>query len=138
MSKEAIAKAPSGRVRRTPVGVRNVLTVSGKDPNYVYRIVNDIGDRVEQFKEAGYETVPAKEVRIGDRRINGTSPEGSLAQTSVGGGMKGIVMRIRKDWYEEDQRSKQTQVDQTEAATRKEALNGTYGKIETSTSLDKE
>lgn len=138
MSKEAIAKPPSGRVRRAPVGVRNVLTVSGKDPEFVYRVVNDVGDRIEQFKEAGYEPVPAKDVRIGDRRINGTSPEGSLAQTAVGGGMKAMVMRIRKDWYAEDQERKLVQVDQSEAATRKEALNGTYGKFETSSTLDKD
>ena len=34
-NKEAIAKAPSGRPQRTPIGTRNVLTVEGKDPNYV-------------------------------------------------------------------------------------------------------
>jgi hypothetical protein len=33
MTKDSnLAKSPSGRVRRTPVGVRNVLTVGGKEP----------------------------------------------------------------------------------------------------------
>lgn len=129
-NKEAIAKSPSGRVRRTPVGARNVLTVGGKDPNYEYRIVNDEGDRVEQFKAAGYDVVSASDVTVGDRRITKASSEGSAAQVSVGGGMKAVVMRIQKDWYAEDQASKIASIAQTEAATQSEALKGSdYGKF---------
>ncbi len=131
-TKEAIAKAPNGRVRRTPVGIRNVLTVSGKDDKYVYRIVNDTGDRVQQFMEAGYETVSAKDVRVGDNRVNKPSTEGTVAQASVGGGMKGIVMRIQKDWYDEDQAAKLRHVAETEATTKQKALEGSdYGKLNT-------
>lgn len=132
VNKESIAKSPSGRVRRTPVGVRNVLTVGGKDPGYEYRIVNDTGDRVEQFKSAGYEVVSAKEVTVGDRRVNAASAEGSFAQVSVGSGTKAVVMRIKKEWYEEDQTRKQDDVDRTEASTKADALKGTYGKLEIS------
>lgn len=125
--KELIAKAPRGRTRRTPVGKRNVLTVTGKDPNYVYRIVNDSGDRIEQFKEAGYEIVEASEVRVGDRRVNQATPEGSKAQVSVGQGQKAMVMRIHKDWYEEDQDKKMQDVRQLEESLKKPS--GDYGKI---------
>ena len=128
--KEAIAKAPVGRVRRAPVGVRNVLTVSGKDPAYEYRIVNDSGDRVQQFLEAGYEICQASDVRVGDNRVNKASPEGSLAQASVGGGMKAMVMRIPKEYYQEDQAAKAKYVDETEAATKQKAQDGTYGKLD--------
>jgi hypothetical protein len=130
MAKEAIVKSPSGRVRRTPVGVRNVLTVGGKDPAYEYRIVNDTGDRVEQFKAAGYEVVSAKDVTVGDRRVTAASAEGSLATVAVGGGVKGVVMRINKEWYAEDQARKQSDVDQTEASTKADALKGTYGRLD--------
>ena len=126
----SVAKSPSGRVRRTPVGQRNVLTVSNKDPNFEYRIVNDTGDRVEQFKSAGYEIVSASDVKIGDRRITAASAEGSMAQVSVGGGVKGIVMRIPKEWYEEDQKAKQQAIAELEASTQADALKGTYGKFE--------
>ncbi len=126
----AIAKSPSGRVRRTPVGQRNVLTVGNKDPNYEYRIVNDEGDRVEQFKAAGYDVVSASDVTVGDRRITQASTEGSAAQVSVGGGLKAVVMRIKKEWYEEDQAAKIANVDATEASTKIEALKGNYGKLE--------
>jgi hypothetical protein len=131
-TKEAIAKSPSGRVKRTPVGVRNVLTIGNKDPNFVYRTVTDEGDRVETFKDAGYEMVPAKDVRIGDKRVNAASAEGSMAQTAIGGGKKGIVMRIPKEWYDEDQQAKLQQNADLEAATKAKALDGTYGKLQVS------
>lgn len=127
--KEA-TKSLSGRVRRTPVGVRNVLTVGNKDANYEYRIVNDEGDRVEQFKAAGYDVVSASDVTVGDRRINAATAEGSAAQVSVGGGMKAVVMRIKKEWYAEDQDAKIANIAATEAATKSEAVRGSdYGKL---------
>lgn len=130
MTKEAIAKSPSGRVHRTPVGKRNRLTVEGKDPNYFYRIVNDTDDRVQQYMDAGYEIVKASDVRVGDKRVNVPSSEGSIATCSVGGGMKGVVMRIKNDWHEEDQAAKLRQIDELEAATKAEALaDGNYGEL---------
>lgn len=130
--KEAIAKAPSGRPQRTPVGTRNVLTVAGKDPNYVYRIINDSGDRVQEFLDAGYELVSASSVRVGDKRVGKATSEGSISQVSVGQGMKGYIVRIRKEWYEEDQAVKQRRVAELEETTKAKALDGTYGKLEIS------
>lgn len=132
--KEAIAKAPRGRTQRTPIGKRNVLTVAGKDANYEYRIVNDSGDRVQEFLDAGYETVSESSVRVGDKRVNKASAEGSISQISVGQGQKAFVMRIRKDWYQEDQAAKQKHVDQLETTIKEKALDGTYGKLEISRS----
>lgn len=127
--KEAIARAPERRVRRTPVGRRNVLTVSGKEPGYVYRIVNDKGDRIQQFIDAGYDFVEAKTVQVGESRIGNPKGEGTHAQASVGGGTKAFVMRIREDWYEEDQAAKQAHVLATEEATKQKALDGNYGDL---------
>lgn len=128
-NKEPIAKAPSGRVKRVPVGGRNILTVHGKDPNYVYRIVNDEDDRIARFKEGGYELVPDETVKVGDTRANAASSMSSMKQLSVGGGKKAYLMRIRKDWYEEDQKAKQDVVNAQEAAMKKKALSGTYGTL---------
>ena len=129
-NKEAIAKAPSGRPQRVPVGTRNVLTVNGKDPNYHYRVVNDSGDRIQEFLDGGYELVSKDSVRVGDKRVGSATAEGSKSQVSVGQGMKGYVMRIRKEWYEEDQATKQRRVNALESSTREKALDGTYGKLE--------
>lgn len=127
---KAIAKAPQGRVRRTPVGRRNVLTLTGKEPGYEYRFVNDTGDRVQQFLDAGYEFVEAKSVQVGDARIGRPSAEGTNAQASVGQGVRAYAMRIREDWYDEDQAAKQAHVKAIEEATKEKALDGTYGKLE--------
>ena len=128
--KEAIAKAPERRVRRTPLGTRNVLTVSGKEPGYEYRFVNDIGDRVQEFLDNGWEIVEKKDVRIGDRRLGTpTSTEGTAAIAAVGRGTNAYVLRIREEWYKEDQAAKQEAVDASEAATKDKALDGTYGEL---------
>ncbi len=133
VNKEAISKAPSGRVTRTPIGTRNILTVKGKDPNFEYRIVNDSDDRIAQFQEAGYELVPDDTVKVGDKRVNSATSEGSVKQISVGQGTKAYLMRIKKDWYLEDQRAKQKHVNEIERATKEKALGyGDYGEVKIS------
>jgi hypothetical protein len=128
--KETIAKAPKSRISRTPVGQRNILTVSGKDPDYEYRIVNDTGDRIAQFQDAGYELVEASSVRVGDKRVNSPTPEGTKAQVAVGKGDKAFVMRIHKDFYKEDQEAKLQRVRQLEE-TIKTPSGGDYGSVTT-------
>lgn len=117
------------RVKRTPIGSRNVLTVVGKDPNYEYRIVTDAGDRIQQFLEAGYELVDGKGVSVGDRRLDNPSAEGTKAQVSVGAGQKAFLMRIPKEFYEEDQAAKAARVKELENAI-KNPGSGDYGKVE--------
>lgn len=127
---KAISKAPERRVRRTPVGQRNVLTITGKEAGYQYRVVNDVGDRVQEFLDNGWELVKASSVRVGDKRLESVSADGSVAKASVGKGETGFVLRIKDEWYQEDQAAKQAYVNKTEEATKGEALNGTYGKLE--------
>jgi len=124
--------ASAQRPKRTPINGRNVLTVTGKEPGYVYRIVNDAGDRVQQFLDAGYEKVLANDVQVGDKRINSASPEGSVAQVSVGNGEKAIVMRIREEWYKEDQQAKQAHVDQLEQTIKQNVSGADYGTVKIS------
>jgi hypothetical protein len=128
--KEAISKAPASRVTRTPVGKRNILTVKGKDPNYVYRVVNDVDDRVAQFVEGGYELVNDNSTDVGDKRVSQGTTVGSKKIFSVGQGTKGYLMRIKREWYDEDQAAKQGFVNQQEASIKEKALDGNYGKLE--------
>lgn len=127
--KEALSKTPSGRPQRTPVGTRNILTVKGKDPNYVYRIVNDVDDRIQQFLEAGYELVPDESASVGDKRVNAATSTGSAKEVQVGRGQKAFLMRQKREWYEEDQARKLAHVAETERATKEKALDGTYGEL---------
>ncbi len=127
------AEKPTGRVERAKInGRRNVLTVTGKDPDYEYRIVNDTGDRVAMMQERGYEIVTDDSVKVGERRIANPTKEGSPVMASVGGGTKGYVMRIKKEWYDEDQASKAKQIADMEQVMKKDAKEGMYGKLEIS------
>jgi hypothetical protein len=130
MEKNSIAKAPSGRVKRTPITTRNVLTVEGKDPEYHYRIVNDDGNRVQMFINAGYEIESAANIQVGDKRVGQATPEGTKAQVVVGQNQKAFVMKIHKDYFEEDQAAKQDKVTSLESSTKQKALDGTYGKLD--------
>lgn len=114
-------------------GTRQILSVQGKEPGYEYRIVNDEGDRVALMQEAGYEVVTDTSVRIGDRRIANPTQEGTPAKVSVGGGLQGYLMRIKKEWYDEDQAEKQKQVDESEIAMKAEARKSSdYGELKIS------
>jgi hypothetical protein len=128
---ESKTKPTVRRKRRAQLNGRNVLTVEGKEDGYVYRVVNDEGGRVERLKEIGYEVVLDREVRIGDRRVATPTAEGSAATVHVGSGLKGVVMRQRKEYYDEDQAEKLRYVNETEASMRKQAREqADYGKLD--------
>jgi hypothetical protein len=49
---------------------------------------------------------------------------------SVGNGIKGYVMRIKQEWYDEDQKSKQQVVDDMERSIKQDAMReGLTGEI---------
>ena len=122
----------SARPKRTPISGRNILTVKGKEAGFEYRIVNDSGDRIEMFKDAGWELVDSKDVTVGDRRVDRTTSEGSKAQVSVGGGTKAFVMRIPKEFYDEDQAAKNKRIDALEESMKQKALSGSdFGDFKT-------
>jgi len=135
MTEKTVNKAPSGRPVRKPAGFRNRLAVHGKDPNFEYRWINtnmDGGDRVSIMEEAGYEKVAKSSVRAASGRVD-ASPLGSFETTPGGNGDTMVLMRIKKEWYDEDQRAKQKRVDELDRA-QKRTPDGFYGKITEKTS----
>lgn len=130
MQDKAATKVPSGRVKRTPLQGKQPLAVRGKEPGFQYRIVNDKDDRVLDFQDAGYEIVDSKDAKVGDKRVDRATEDGSVKRISVGNGEKAVLMRIPEDWYQEDQEAKMTRLKALEDATKQEALNGTYGKLD--------
>lgn len=123
-------KTKRTRRRDSINGVRNVLTVKGKDPNFHYRVVSDNGDRIQEFEAMGYEVVRDSSVKVGDRRISNPTQDGSPVQVSLGGGNTGYLMRIKKEWFDEDQEDKQTRINQLEAGMKREARDSAdYGKV---------
>jgi hypothetical protein len=135
MATEKLVKAPERRVKRAPVEGKNRLTVKNKDPNYVYRYVNDTEDRISDFLERGWEFATEESARVGDTRVDETSKLGTARAISVGGGTKAYLLRMKKEWYDEDQLAKQEYVKKTEAAMRPNSNEGTYGKVDISHKL---
>lgn len=135
MEKELKVSRSSERPRRTSVGQRNRLNLRDRDPNYQYRLVNANleadPDRVQSMIDLGYEIVPgSKAGSAGDAKVDTPSAIGSAGLISVGQGTKGVWMRIRKDWFQEDQAAKQAEIDATEQRTQKQGAD--YGKVEVS------
>lgn len=127
--------ASATRPKRTRVSTRNVINVTGKDPAYHYRIVSDTPGRVQLFQENGWELCEAKDHTLYDARAGAATPEGTKAQMVLGktDGLKGYLMRIKREWYEEDQAAKQADHDELMNSIRKQAsTNADYGKLEIS------
>lgn len=122
-TKRQPARAPIG-------GKRDILAVKGKDPNYQYRIVNDNESRIQDLKERGYEIV-THDVQVGDKRVGTPKQEGSPVQIDVKNGLKAYLMRIKREWFEEDKKAKALEVDRSEDAIRQSTSeDGNYGKID--------
>lgn len=131
MTKENLVKAPAQRVRRSQLDTgRNKLRVRGKKPEFEYRIVNNIDDRVHDFIDRGWEIDDDEDIRVGDRRVDTSSSLGTVKQLNVGNGEKAVLMRIPKDWYEEDQIAKAEYIKKSEDAMRPNPNDGTYGKVD--------
>lgn len=126
--------AASARPRRTPVTKRNRLAVKNKEDGFIYRIVNDEDDRVERLQEQGYELCTKESVgAIGDKRVDNASSLGSIAQISVGKGTKAVVMRIPKEYYDQDQSAKQKEIDALESTMKRDAKKTSdYGSFDLS------
>jgi hypothetical protein len=97
---------------------RHKLTVANRDDaNYVYRIVNSdkdrYKDRIATMLARGY-TICKDGEQIGDPNGTDASSIGSSATKSVGNGVKGVLMKIPRKFYEEDKAAKQAEVDRTE------------------------
>lgn len=110
------------RETRVPVsGPRDILTVTFKDPNYFYRWVKDLPGRIQRFETAGYVIVTDKAPEVGQRTVDSGSRLGS-AVTRKDGGNTLILMRIPLEWYNEDQESKQRDLNALEDTLKGEGM----------------
>lgn len=121
-----IPAARTNRPERTPLGQRNRLTFKGQDPNYVYRWLNDVDDRLAMAQEGSYEFVYGDHTLAGDSRLESTPLDGRISKPA-GNGIRAYLMRIPKDLYQADQRAKMEKVDATEDAMKPNAAKGQYG-----------
>lgn len=122
--------AKQTKVKRIPIGgPRDILAVRNQDPNFVYRWVNDTTGRIERFKEAGYEVV-LQDIEVGHNTVDRGSKVGSAISRQVGGNIAAVLMRIPKEWYDEDQAAKAEAILEQELSMRAEAeAKADYGKF---------
>jgi len=117
------------RTGRKPLFQQGPQAVAGEmDPNFVYRFVNDNGSRISNFQAAGYEFVEDADLRVGDSRVFDPSDSGSAKIVTSNDGSRAYLMRIKKEWYDEDQAKKAERVDEQEAAMKKLASQD-YGTL---------
>lgn len=117
------------KMDRVPIGGnRDILTVIGKEAGFVYRWVLDQGNRIEKFKRAGYEVV-THDVSVGDARAAIPNQMGSGVYALSGNiDKKLILMRIREEYYKEDQNAKEMELAALESTMGKN-VDGGYGKV---------
>lgn len=135
-------KQKENRPTRVPVsGLRDILTVLNKDDEYHYHFVSDSdarGGKILKYQRGGYTLVSADEVDIGEESVYKQHDGGSIVRVPSGGKFL-FLMKIRKDWYEEDQKLKQDQIDEVERSIMRD-INpndadddlGQYGKVKLS------
>ncbi len=103
-------KPKEERRKRIPLGRQDVLSFP-KRAGFHRRIFNDNDKgRIKAAKDAGYTIVKECDIDGGDTRAGADSQMASPVERSVGGGMKGILMEISQDWYDEDQKAKQDKI----------------------------
>jgi hypothetical protein len=128
-----MSKETNKRVVRKPMFQRGPQSISGeKDPNFHYRFVNDTGSRVHNFQQAGYELVTDTELAVGDSRVFDPSDLGSAKRVISNDGTTSYLMRIKNEYYNEDQAAKAEQINEMEGSMNKEASQGMYGSIKMS------
>jgi len=124
------AKTPATR-KRIPLGSRNILTAPKKS-GFVRRFVNDKGDRIQAFKDAGWN--PVEDTKVGDDKLGRASTMGSMTNPSVGDGQRAILMEIPEEYYREDYNKSQAAITAVENQIRRNATgsDGLSGEVKIS------
>ncbi len=125
-------RTPERPKKRVPVGAnRNLMTLDNMDPAYQYRWVNDSPGRIMRFTQGGYEHV-VHDVNVGERRADSSSGVSSVVVKDVGKGTQAYLMRIKKEYYEEDKKAKAAALNSAEESMQRNLNNngdGSYGKV---------
>lgn len=111
-------------------GPRDIITFADKDPNYHYHVFNDQDDNLEFAESVGYEYVKSTE-KLGDPGSGVATAPGSIVTRPVGGGITGVLMRIKQEWYDENKAEEQREIDEREEGLRSMTKqDGHYGGIQ--------
>lgn len=128
----------TARRRRQDLGegrLRNLSVEGTKDPNYVYRWINDDPGRVHKLTVMDdWDRVTNADLGLRDDRDKnvGAGVERIVDKVT---GKRAVLVRKRKDYYAEDKAKEQAQLDETDAALQRgqsrspEGLQGPHAYI---------
>jgi hypothetical protein len=114
------------RKSRKPFGIpRSKLAVSFLIEGYHLHWVNDTPGRIHEALSGDYEFVTPKEVGLEDKddrvkQLVGTNEDGSA--------MSAYLMKIREEWYQQDQEASQAAQDSIDSQIRNGALEDSGGR----------
>jgi hypothetical protein len=111
-------------------GTESKISVNQQIPGYHLHVFTDAGSRIQQAMDSGYEFVKPDEV--GGVSENVVSRNGDLGERirylvnprAQGTEQYGYLMKIRQEWYEEDQADLQAKNNRIDNAIRKGKVTG--------------
>lgn len=125
-SRDAAAQKATGSTRkRRPLSVPMRKMELPEIPGFHVHWINDYPGRVEQAQDGGYEFVAREEVRLNERGPTPTDTDlGSRVSMVVGSNgdgtpLRAYAMKIKNEWYEEDQKVLQNRNNQIDESIRR-------------------
>lgn len=112
-------------------GTQAKLKIDGTIPGYHLHIMNDDRNRLAEAQDNGYEFVSPKEIEGVSENV--TSRNGDIGDSRVrflvgtqetGQPLYGYLMKIRQEWFDEDQADLQRRNDQIDASIRAGNVTG--------------
>jgi len=116
-------KSKQDRKKRIPLGAQRVKgIVANQDPKYHYHWISDVPGRIGRAIDGGYTLVPKEGADVGttgkENKNLGSMVSQYAGRDESGQPYNRYLMRILKEWYDDDQAAKQSEVDNTDRAIR--------------------
>lgn len=116
-------------VRRIPMSAPQAKLATPSIPGFHLHWMNDVPGRLAQAKQGGYEFVLPEETQVnsrdlaGDSTLSGSTDMGTrvsvvVGQDEHGNPLRAYLMKIREEWYKQDQADQQNRVDDIDMAMR--------------------
>jgi len=124
---------PSRKRRGVFNGMRQKLQVLGDLPGFHLCWINDIPGMIAQARDGGYEFVADNEIEMANNNVvDRNTSEGTQVKVLVGTNednspMFAYLMKIRNDYYEEDQKDQQEYNDKIDTQIRGGNIDGKVG-----------
>lgn len=117
---------------RVPMGGNNLKMKLPDIPGYRTRWFNDTGERIETAKKGGYTHITKAGIKVGTGAEKGHTDLGAVVSMVVGTQSNGqplraYAMKIKQEWFIEDQAKKALAVRETESQIKSGNLPGSKG-----------